>query len=64
MGRGVHRRWAERQTRFVAWQSQASDVGGLTAVAAKLVQTMQGSLLLGAAVLAGRCRARCGAVAA
>ena len=46
---GVHQRWAERQSKFVAWQSQASDVGGLNAVAAKLVQTMQGSLLLGAA---------------
>ncbi|MBL0298040.1 MAG: type I secretion system permease/ATPase [Betaproteobacteria bacterium] len=53
MGPGVHRRWAERQKGFVAWQSQASDVGGLTAVAAKLVQTMQGSLLLGGAVWLG-----------
>jgi len=53
MGRGVHQRWADRQTRFVAWQSQASDVGGLTAVTAKLVQTMQGSLLLGGAVWLG-----------
>ena len=53
MGQGIHRRWAERQKGFVAWQSQASDVGGLTAVAAKLVQTMQGSLLLGGAVWLG-----------
>ncbi len=53
MGQGVHRRWAGRQKGFVAWQSQASDVGGLTAVAAKLVQTMQGSLLLGGAVWLG-----------
>lgn len=53
MGPGVHRRWAERQNRFVSWQSQASDVGGLNAVAAKLVQTMQGSLLLGGAVWLG-----------
>ena len=53
MGPGVHRSWAERQKGFVAWQSQASDVGGLTAVAAKLVQTMQGSLLLGGAVWLG-----------
>jgi ATP-binding cassette subfamily C exporter for protease/lipase len=53
MGQGVHRRWAERQKGFVAWQSQASDVGGLTAVAAKLVQTLQGSLLLGGAVWLG-----------
>jgi ATP-binding cassette subfamily C exporter for protease/lipase len=53
MGPGVHRRWAERQSRFVSWQSQASDVGGLNAVAAKLVQTMQGSLLLGGAVWLG-----------
>ncbi len=48
MMKGIHNRWAERQTRFVAWQSKASDVGGLNAVAAKLVQNMQGSLLLGA----------------
>lgn len=53
MGQGVHRRWAERQKGFVAWQSQASDVGGLTAVAAKLVQSLQGSLLLGGAVWLG-----------
>lgn len=53
MGQGVHRRWAERQKGFVAWQSQASDVGGLTAVSAKLVQTLQGSLLLGGAVWLG-----------
>ena len=37
-------------------------MGGLTAVAAKLVQTMQGSLLLGGGVLAGRCRAAVGGV--
>lgn len=45
----VHRRWNERQRKFVALQSQASDVGGLNAVAAKMIQQMQGSLLLGGA---------------
>ena len=53
MGPGIHKRWAERQSRFVSWQSQASDVGGLTAVVAKLVQSMQSSLLLGAACWLG-----------
>ncbi len=53
MGSGVHKRWAERQVRFVAWQSKASDIGGLTAVAAKLVQSTQSSLLLGAACWLG-----------
>ena len=45
----IHSRWNERQRRFVSLQTQASDVGGLNSVFAKLIQTMQGSLLLGGA---------------
>jgi ATP-binding cassette subfamily C exporter for protease/lipase len=45
----VHQRWMQRQRRFLGLQAGASDVAGLTATLAKLVQTMQGSLLLGAA---------------
>ena len=43
----IHQRWLSRQQRFLARQSAASDHGGFTSVAAKLIQTMQGSLLLG-----------------
>lgn len=45
----VYQRWTERQRKFIGLQSKASDVGGLNAVAAKIVQQMQGSLLLGGA---------------
>jgi ATP-binding cassette, subfamily C, bacterial exporter for protease/lipase len=45
----VHRRWESRQRRFLARQGDASDTAGVTATAAKLIQTMQSSLLLGAA---------------
>ena len=49
MQRAVHQRWAARQRRFLARQGDASDVAGVTSTAAKLIQTMQGSLLLGGA---------------
>lgn len=45
----VYRRWVDRQRKFISLQSQASDVGGLNAVGAKIIQQMQGSLLLGGA---------------
>jgi len=45
----IHKRWMERQKRFLTRQAQASDTAGLTTMAAKLVQTTQSSLLLGAA---------------
>jgi ATP-binding cassette subfamily C exporter for protease/lipase len=47
----IHKRWMSRQQRFLALQSRASDHGGLNATAAKLNQTMQGSLMLGGACL-------------
>lgn len=46
---GVHTRWLQRQRRFLAFQSGASDHAVFTAAMAKLVQTMQSSLLLGCA---------------
>lgn len=46
---GIFARWMQRQRRFLALQAQASDYAGLNAAAAKLVQTMQSSLLLGLA---------------
>ncbi|MBH9578022.1 type I secretion system permease/ATPase [Inhella sp. 1Y17] len=49
MLRAVHGRFMERQKRFITRQAAASDTAGLTSMAAKLVQTIQGSLLLGAA---------------
>lgn len=45
----IHRRWAKLQRNFLVKQAEASDYGGLNAAAAKLVQTMQSSLLLGGA---------------
>ena len=45
----VHRRWMQRQRRFLLRQGDASDTAGVTSTAAKLIQTMQSSLLLGAA---------------
>lgn len=47
----VRRPWTARQRRFLALQAEASDRAGTNATVAKLVQTMQGSLLLGAAAL-------------
>jgi ATP-binding cassette subfamily C exporter for protease/lipase len=44
----VYQRWAQKHRRFLAAQTEASDAAGLNGVGAKLVQTMQGSLLLGA----------------
>lgn len=46
---GVHERWLRRQRHFLGLQSQASDHAVATAAMAKVVQTMQSSLLLGAA---------------
>lgn len=45
----VHRRWMQRQKKFIARQAQASDTAGVTTTAAKLLQSMQSSLILGAA---------------
>lgn len=45
----IHQRWSQRQRKFLALQTDASDVGGLNAVIAKVVQQMQGSILLGGA---------------
>lgn len=45
----IHQRWIKMQRRFIARQATASDYGGMTTTGAKLIQTMQGSLLLGAA---------------
>jgi ATP-binding cassette subfamily C exporter for protease/lipase len=47
----IHRRWMRLQRKFLSKQAEASDYGGLTATAAKLIQSMQSSLLLGAACL-------------
>ncbi|MBI5259523.1 MAG: type I secretion system permease/ATPase [Burkholderiales bacterium] len=47
----IHRRWMRMQRSFLAKQAEASDYGGISATAAKLIQSMQGSLLLGAACL-------------
>lgn len=47
----VRRPWLARHSRFLALQADASDTAGTNATVAKLVQTMQGSLLLGAAAL-------------
>ncbi len=45
----VFKRWSDRQRGYIANQAKASDVAGVNAVGAKLVQTMQSSLLLGGA---------------
>ncbi len=45
----LRKRWQARQRTFLAQQAQASDHAGLHSTMAKLIQTMQGSLLLGAA---------------
>jgi ATP-binding cassette subfamily C exporter for protease/lipase len=45
----LHARWTRLQNRFLARQAEASDYGGLNATAARVVQLMQSSLLLGVA---------------
>lgn len=45
----IRKRWLGRQRAFVAQQARASDHAGTHSSAAKLLQTMQGSILLGAA---------------
>lgn len=45
----IRSRWMRLQRKFLAKQSEASDYGGTTSAAAKLIQTMQSSLLLGGA---------------
>lgn len=44
----IHERWQRKQRRFLARQAEASDYAGITSAAAKLLQTLQGSVLLGA----------------
>ncbi|MCZ2439525.1 MAG: type I secretion system permease/ATPase [Burkholderiales bacterium] len=48
MQQHVFGRWHAKQRRFLARQAEASDYAGLTSAAAKLLQTLQGSILLGA----------------
>lgn len=45
----VRKRWLDRQRTFIVGQAAASDHAGLTSTLAKLIQSMQGSLLLGMA---------------
>lgn len=45
----VRNRWLSRQRTFLLGQAQASDHAGLTSAVAKVIQSMQGSLLLGGA---------------
>ncbi len=45
----VHARWVKRQKKFLARQSEASDYAGITSAVAKMLQLMQGSVLLGGA---------------
>jgi len=45
----IHQRYMERQKRLIVRQAEASDTAGMTSVGAKLVQNLQGSVLLGAA---------------
>lgn len=49
MLKSVHQRWMSLQRRFLSRQGEASDIAGFTSTAAKLIQTMQSSLLLGGA---------------
>ena len=48
----MHARWINRQRLFLAQQAEASDYAGITAAIAKLIQMMQGSVLLGGATWA------------
>lgn len=44
---GIHARWMVNQRKFLALQAQASDAAGGLAAAAKSIQLLQGSVLLG-----------------
>lgn len=44
----VHGKWMEKQRSFLLLQAQASDTAGTNSALSKFIQTMQGSLLLGA----------------
>jgi len=43
----VHALWSERQQKFLLQQAAASDQAGVGSAGSKLIQTLQGSLLLG-----------------
>lgn len=43
----THEHWLKRQHQFLGKQAEASDYGGMTGAVAKLLQLMQGSVLLG-----------------
>jgi ATP-binding cassette subfamily C exporter for protease/lipase len=45
----IHANWIKRQKKFLAKQGEASDYAGITSSVAKLLQLMQGSVLLGGA---------------
>ena len=45
----IHAHWTKRQKKFLAKQGEASDYAGITSAVAKLLQMMQGSVLLGGA---------------
>ena len=45
----IHKRWMEKQGKFLDLQAVASDTAGANNAASKLIQVLQGSLLLGAA---------------
>jgi ATP-binding cassette subfamily C exporter for protease/lipase len=45
----IHANWVKRQKKFLGKQGEASDYAGITAAVAKLLQLMQGSVLLGGA---------------
>lgn len=49
MLRSIHERWMRLQRQFLVKQAEASDYAGATTAGAKLIQMMQGSVLLGAA---------------
>jgi ATP-binding cassette subfamily C exporter for protease/lipase len=44
----VHAKWMDKQRNFLMLQAQASDTAGMNSALSKFIQTMQGSLLLGA----------------
>jgi ATP-binding cassette subfamily C exporter for protease/lipase len=44
----VHAKWMDKQRNFLLLQAQASDTAGTNSALSKFIQTMQGSLLLGA----------------
>ncbi len=43
----IYQRWIARQRKFLTLQAVASDTAGANSAAAKFIQTMQGSLILG-----------------